>query len=140
MLTACTQATFKESQPLPNGAWAQDRPVVFRATIADAAPAYEVVLEMRFAAQVHDAHIDAQLTVAGPAGQLAAQPVVFPIRDPSGKFVGEVLGDLGDVDVTALSNFKFPAPGEYTFALAHTMPKEQVGPIMELGIKIVKVD
>jgi gliding motility-associated lipoprotein GldH len=139
-LTACTQATFRESRPLPNSAWAQDRPVVFVATIADATPAYDLVLELRFAAQIHHAHLDAQLTVSGPAGQLANSPVVFPIRDPSGKFVGEVLGDLGDVEVTALPRFKFPGPGEYRLAVAHTMPQDPVGPVMELGIKIVKVD
>jgi gliding motility-associated lipoprotein GldH len=140
MLTACTQATFKESQPLPSGIWAKDRPVVFRANIADASPAYDLVLEMRFAAQIHHAHLDAQFTVSGPAGQLENAPVVFPIRDPSGNFVGEVLGDLGDVEVTALRSFKFPAPGQYTFAVAHTMPTDPVGPVMELGIKIVKAD
>jgi len=138
-LGSCQPATFNGSQPLPNGVWAQ--PVRFTANIADSAAVYDLRVSIRFAAQIRESAISATLKLTSPSGEVTEHPVQIVLRDPqSGKFMGEVLGDIGDVEVLALSRFKFAEAGNYALELAHTMPSPQIGPVMELGIKIVRAD
>lgn len=77
--------------------------------------------------------------MTGPDGQTTSQELTIPIIGEDGQYLGEGAVDIWDVEQTVTPNLELK-PGTYHFRVAHRMAKKDLQLVMEMGIRMEKVE
>ncbi len=145
LLAACgPKVVFEQYQKegLRDLLWGKDEFLTFRVPSQDSTKKYQMVLLLRHTSRIPYATLPIAMAAADPSGKpILVKKYDFVLRDPkSGRFVGEVMGDLGDTEQILEPEFEFKAKGDYLFTIVHALDNDdKAREIMEVGLHFREV-
>jgi gliding motility-associated lipoprotein GldH len=75
-----------------------------------------------------------------PKGEQTIDTLECTLADPSGKWLGEGLGDIWDNQILFKKNIRFPQSGQYKFEVEQAMRIDPLTSIMDIGLRIEKAE
>jgi gliding motility-associated lipoprotein GldH len=131
---------FEKNVELPDNHWEVKNVVDFETDIQDTVTPHNLYINLRNAGGYPFSNIFLFFTTSSPSGKMERDTVELTLADPSGKWLGNGLGDIWDNRVLFKENFRFPEKGVYKFALEQAMRVDPLPQIMDVGIRIEKVN
>ncbi len=138
-LTACDKnVVFEKNIELPENRWEQKNVVTLETDIQDTITAHNLYINLRNAGGYQFSNIFLFFTTKSPSGKMERDTVELTLADPSGKWLGDGLGDIWDNRFLFRDNFRFPEKGIYIFTLEQAMRVDPLPQVMDVGIRIEK--
>ncbi len=138
-LSSCdNNVVFEENVKFPENRWEQKNNIVFTTDIKDTLTPYNIYINVRNAGGYQFSNLFIFFTTQIPSGKRERDTVQLTLADPSGKWLGDGLGDIWDNRLLFKNNFIFPEKGKYTFTFEQGMRIDPLPQLMDIGIRIEK--
>jgi len=115
----------------------KDEVHTYKPTIADNAINYNVIIALRHHSEITKSEIKVALEMTSPSGKVTKTSHTLPLRDASGKLLGEVAVHICDTETIIMKDYTFPENGEYTVKIS-PITDEDINGMMEIGLVIEK--
>ncbi|MBL0103122.1 MAG: gliding motility lipoprotein GldH [Bacteroidetes bacterium] len=140
-LSACdSRVVFEENVKLPENRWAQSNMIVLKADIQDTVTSHNLYINLRNAGGYQFSNLFLFFTTITPSGKKERDTLELTLADPSGKWLGDGMGDIWDNRQLFKKDFRFPETGQYTFQLEQAMRIDPLPQVMDCGIRIEKAN
>ncbi len=77
---------------------------------------------------------------SAPNGQTSIDTLECILADKTGKWAGDGLGDIWDIQIPWRMNVRFPVSGKYTVEYEQAMRVDDLPGIMDMGLRIEKAE
>jgi gliding motility-associated lipoprotein GldH len=138
MVSCDKNVIFEKNVKLPENRWEQKNVVTLETDIQDTVTPHNLYINVRNAGGYQFSNLFVFFTTMTPHGKIERDTVELTLADPSGKWLGDGLGDIWDNRLLFRDNFRFPEKGNYTFSLEQAMRIDPLPQIMDVGIRIEK--
>lgn len=140
-VTACDpNRVFEENVKIDENKWSSEKPVVLQMNISDTINPHNVYINLRNASHYPFSNLFLFLNTTFPDGKLDRDTLEIMLAGKDGKWLGEGLGDIWDNRVLFKRNVAFPQKGEYRFELIQAMRLDPLPGIMDVGMRVEKVN
>ena len=130
---------FEEHQdPSGNLEWNRNEVIKLDVEINDISIKYDVLLALRFANGYAYSFCNVELKEVSPTGKEQLIKHQFITRDEGG-YTGDGAGDIYDLESILVENRLYEETGIYHYEISHTMSKDKIHMVMEVGMIIEKV-
>lgn len=138
-LTACdSNLVFEKNVKLPENRWELKNVINLEADIQDTITPHNLYINLRNAGGYQFSNIFMFFTTKSPSGKIERDTVEVTLADPTGKWLGDGMGDIWDNRVMFRDNFRFPEKGIYHFSIEQAMRIDPLPQVMDVGIRIEK--
>lgn len=131
--TPIAEAKFEFDESLQ---WKMSEPVSLKLDIRENAEPCELYLDVRYTTLFPFDKLELHIKEVSEQGIVVPRDVTIEIRDKDG-FVGDISGDLGDIERVLDSNKQFEDHGVYTYEISFNHPVDVLLGIMELRLRAV---
>ena len=131
--TPIAEAKFEFDESLQ---WKKSEPVSLKLDIRENAEPCELYLDVRYTTLFPFDKLELHVKEISEKGVVVPRDVTIEIRDKDG-FVGDISGDLGDIERELDSNKHYEDHGIYTYEISFTNPVNVLLGIMELRLRAV---
>ena len=131
--TPIAEANFEFDESLQ---WKKSEPVSLKLDIRENAEPCELYLDVRYTTLFPFDKLELHIKEISDQGVVVPHDVTIEIRDKDG-FVGDISGDLGDVERVLDSNKQYEDHGLYTYEISFNHPVDVLLGIMELRLRAV---
>ena len=131
--TPIAEAKFEFDESLQ---WKKSEPVSLKLDIRENAEPCELYLDVRYTTLFPFDKLELHIKEISDQGVVVPRDVTIEIRDKDG-FVGDISGDLGDVERVLDSNKQYEDHGLYTYEISFNHPVDVLLGIMELRLRAV---
>lgn len=130
---------FEEYAELQNGTWYREDPVDFSFDVLDTINAHNIYINIRNSGEYPYSNLYLFVTIKGPDGSSTIDTVNCQLADNRGKWKGKGIGDLWDLKIPYIGQFKFAQKGEYNISYEQAMREEKglIG-ISDVGLRVEK--
>jgi len=136
-LSSCdNNVVFEDNVKLPENRWEQKNAIQFTVDIQDTLSSHNLFINLRNAGGYQFSNIFLFFTTTSPSGKMERDTLELTLADPSGKWLGDGMGDIWDNRQLFKRDFRFPESGKYTFQLEQAMRIDPLPQIMDAGIRI----
>jgi gliding motility-associated lipoprotein GldH len=140
ILYSCDRSVvFEDNVKLPDNRWEQKNVIELKTDIEDTITPQNIYINVRNAGGYQFSNLFIFFTTQTPSGKMERDTVEITLADPSGKWLGDGLGDIWDNRQLFKGNFRFPEKGIYSFKLEQAMRIDPLPQIMDVGIRIEKI-
>jgi len=115
-----------------------NKPLVFDVPVKDTVNKYNIFFTVRNADSYDFNNLYLFIDINSPMKIIERDTMECILADPSGKWMGEGLGDIWDNKILFKRNVKFRRPGIYEFTITQAMRTDSLSMIMDAGISIEK--
>ncbi len=131
---------YEQYHDIPENQWYIDSVQAYTFAIDDPAQAYNVYYNVRNSISYPYYNLFVTYYLTDDKGkQLSSQLQELMLMDSkTGKPLGDGVGDIFDHQVGLLTNYTFPAKGNYTIKIKQYMRKDPLPEIMSIGIRVEK--
>lgn len=99
---------------------------------------YDFSILLRHSVYYPNTGLFMKMSIKTPDRKRFVEPISVKVRDGSGYPLGSALGDIVDLEAPVATGVKLPVAGTYMFEIEHTMTREELPFIMELGLIVEK--
>ncbi|MFH0894842.1 MAG: hypothetical protein V2A54_10450 [Bacteroidota bacterium] len=141
LFTACSPEgqVYKDFQSTGlDSEWPNTKVPTFSFEITEPAQSYDVLLGVRYAKGFPYTQLKVNVRMKIPSGMVKDIPVEVQIRDKAGEYLGDVMGDVGDIEMNIQTGKVFLEKGKYEYTVTSMMPVEPVPMILEIGLIVKK--
>jgi gliding motility-associated lipoprotein GldH len=131
--TPIAKAKFEFEESLQ---WKKSEPVVLKLDIRENAEPCELYLDVRYTTLFPFEKLELHIKEISEKGVVIPRDVTIEIRDKDG-FIGDISGDLGDIERVLDSNKHYEDHGVYTYEISFNHPVDVLLGIMELRLRAV---
>ena len=131
--TPIAEAKFEFDESLQ---WKKSEPVSLKLDIRENAEPCVLFLDVRYTTLFPFDKLELHIKDISEKGVVVPRDVTIEIRDKDG-FVGDISGDLGDIERELDSNKHYEDHGIYTYEISFTNPVNVLLGIMELRLRAV---
>jgi gliding motility-associated lipoprotein GldH len=131
--TPIAEAKFEFDESLQ---WKKSEPVSLKLDIRENAEPCELYLDVRYTTLFPFEKLELHIKEISDQGVVVPRDVTIEIRDKDG-FVGDISGDLGDIERVLDSNKQYEDHGVYTYEISFNHPVDVLLGIMELRLRAV---
>jgi gliding motility-associated lipoprotein GldH len=135
-----SDVVFEKNIKIPDYNWEASNVVMLEAEIKDIVSPHDIYINVRNASGYQFSNLFLFLTTKTPKGEIARDTVELTLADVRGKWLGEGLGDIWDNRILFKKNFRFPQSGIWHFELEQAMRINPLPQIMDVGMRIEKVE
>jgi len=133
--TACND-TYRDFQSVKDMKWYDTDVKTFDVTISEDGN-YDLIFAMRHSTGYPFTTIKVNMEQITPEGKISEKNAEFPIADKNGKYIGEVTGQLWDIE-NVFSENTFLKKGKYIFKISHKMNNNPVILVIDVGLIVRK--
>ena len=116
--------------------WKKSEPVSLKLDIRENAEPCELYLDVRYTTLFPFDKLELHIKEISEQGVVVPRDVTIEIKNQNG-FVGEISGDLGDIERELDSNKHYEDHGVYTYEISFNHPVDVLLGIMELRLRAV---
>lgn len=139
LLCSCNKGVlYRKSIPIPNNIWAINKPLMFDVPVNDTVNKYNIFVTIRNSSNYDFNNFYLFIDIISPMKILERDTMECILADPSGKWLGEGLGDIIDNKILFKRNVKFRKAGIYQFTFTQAMRMDSLPLIMDAGLSIEK--
>lgn len=136
-LWGCDDARiYEENKPIKEYSWSSNDATSFEFEIKDTAGLYNVYINIRHGVLYEFQNLWVKASTTFPDGHTKHSRVDLPMANPDGRWHGNCLGDICDIQVPIQINAYFHQLGTYRIKLVQNMRKDPLPHIMEVGFRI----
>ena len=141
LVVACNEKPFFDSYHHLNKGWHKDSIVHFDVSISDTSAHYGINVKLRHNAEYPYSNLWVFRRIASNLGTEYQDSANFILADPSGKWLGQGVGELKTVVRKYREEaLRFRAPGIYTFYLQQGMRMDDLPGIEAVGLEVYKLE
>lgn len=139
-LTSCfdKNAIIDQNSSVEDQNWTYVNKFRFDAPISDAKIPYNIYVNMRVTGDYKYSNMFILLTEVGPDKKSITKRYELTLADKDGAWLGEGSGNLYSYQVQLIHNYKFPAPGTYSFYVEQNMRDNPLKHVSDVGIRVEK--
>lgn len=135
---------YQDHVTIPKNAWTYSFKPEFHFTITDTAAPYQLFFLIRHTDAYPFSNIWIQLETQAPGSKtFQKMRVEVPLAASTGQWLGRGMGEIWEQRVP-INNVSTPAvfqkKGDYTIRLSHDMRKNPLPDVMQVGLRIEKLD
>lgn len=140
LLFACdNHRVFDKNEEIPDNVWDVKNKIIFEVEITDTLSAHNMYVNVRQAEGYPYSNLYVFLNTKFPDGKTSSDTLNCILADLNGKWLGDGAGDIFDNRIPYRRNVRFPVVGTYTFEIIQAMRDEKLPLIMDVGLRIEKV-
>ena len=129
---------FDHTKKIPGGVWKEDELIRFEVPVNDTIHIYKFFLNLRHSTDYRYANVFFFINTTFPDGRSARDTVECILADKSGKWLGNGITNIRDIQVMLRRGLRFPLEGTYTFELEQAMREPELHGIKDIGFRIIK--
>lgn len=138
-LTGCdTSRIFEENTDIPKYIWNLDFKPEFTVNISDTTLLYNIYVNVRHTKFYPNSNLWIFITTKFPGGKKLEKRVELTLADKEGRWQGDCLGDICDIQLPIQQNAFFDHPGNYIFQFAQIMRTDNLPFVMSIGLRVEK--
>lgn len=139
VLASCSRAkVFEKYTDIKGNVWNRFEVVTFDVNIEDISAAYDFYVAFRHMDQFPLDNIVIQFNFETPSGEARYSKQKIVLKDTSGKWLGNGMGDLWDVEQLVRPGYKFTEPGICKVEVSSAMQNADLPGIMQVGLIVRK--
>ncbi len=131
---------FEENAEIPDNNWSSSNVVKFDVTIVDTVTPTNFYINVRNANGYPYNNLFLFIKTSFPGGKISTDTLECVLADEKGEWLGSGMGDIYDNQIPFKKNVIFPEAGKYTFEIQHGMRADLIPLIMDVGLRIEKVE
>ncbi len=140
-LSSCdNNRIFEENKELINNCWSSDNIIKFEVDIDSLETPTNFYINIRISEGYPYSNLFLFIKTTFPNGKMANDTLDCILADLNGKWIGSGMGDIYDNQIPFKKNVLFPEKGKYIFELQHGMRQEIIPLILDVGLRIEKVE
>jgi len=140
-LVSCDRnKVYEEYVEFDEIAWGLDNPVNFEFEVEDTVGLHNVYINVRHANLYQFNNLWMFVTSSAPNGTINVDTVECVLADIEGKWLGEGLGDIWDIQIPWKQNVRFPYKGKYRVECVQGMRIDKLPGIMGIGLRVETAD
>ena len=140
LLSCDPDRVYEKNIKIPDGVWDDNNPVLFEVAISDTITPYNLFINVRNSGMYPMQNLYLFITTTAPSGHSVRDTVQIMLADNKGKWYGEGLGDIWDLQRPYKKNVRFAQTGKYTFKYEQGMRMERLPFILDVGLRIERSD
>lgn len=141
LLSCDSNKVFEEYIAVENGVWLKENVASFEFEAQDTITAHNLYINIRNKGNYAYSNLYLFVTLQGPNGNVLKDTVNCVLADNRGKWLGSGIGDLWDLRVPYIGDFKFAQTGNYVVTLEQAMRVENgLEGISDVGLRVEKAD
>lgn len=134
------QRVFEDNIVIPDNLWNVDNVVKLEVDITDTITPTNFYINVRNAEGYPYSNLYLFIKTRFPNGQQSNDTLECVLADEKGQWLGNGMGDIYDNQIPFKRNVRFPVTGKYMFELQHGMRIKDLPLIMDVGLRIEKVN
>ncbi len=129
---------FEENIDIDSGKWAKNDIKQFEFEIKDASQPYDIYYNIRNSVSYPFYNLYLEYTLLDQEGKEISSALqnMLLFDEKSGKPRGSGLGDIFDLQVQALKDFKFPANGKFKITVQQFMRNDTLNDVLAVGVRV----
>lgn len=136
---------YEENIDIPKNVWDKNFKTTYEVAIQDTAQLYRLSVNVRHTNFYQFSNVWIMIYTTFPDGKTLSKRVELPLSNAEGKWHGECLGDICDVNITIQEKTYFNQKGQYKFVFEQIMRNksiniDQLPGIMSMGLLIEKIE
>lgn len=141
LMTSCDESIVYEEHTDPPGnlEWNRDDVLSFDIEIIDISIKYDQIIAFRHATGYAFSTCDIIIEETTPSGETNTYDFSTITADRN-EYIGEVSGDIYDVEQIWRPAYIFPEKGTYHYEIRHNMTDDKIHMVMEVGMIVKKKD
>lgn len=128
---------YKYHINIPNKQWHRDNQVLMRVSVPAKVEEATILLSLRYSQTYPYNNLKLEVTSENPHQDLNTATYTVPIKDKSGRNMGEGMGDLWDLEMVLFEQVSLEA-GLHTYEIAHLMDTPLLPMILSVGLIVEK--
>jgi gliding motility-associated lipoprotein GldH len=140
LLFSCdSNIVFEKYIEVENAIWIKENVADFGFDIQDTVNAHNIYINIRNTGDYPYSNLYLFVTIKGPDGSFSVDTVNCILADNRGKWKGKGVGDLWDLKIPYIGQFKFAQQGKYTVSYEQAMRVENgLKGITDVGLRVEK--
>lgn len=141
LLFACNDnRIYEESVKIDKGHWNSDTILDFSPVISDTLCAYNIYIDVRNDISYSYSNLYLFLKTVFPNGRIARDTIECQLAGYDGKWLGSGSGNVRSSRFLFQRGIRLPLSGTYRFEVEQAMRAEELKGILDVGIRIDKVN
>ena len=137
LISCDSNKVYEEYIEVENAIWQKENVASFKFEAKDTSQAHNLYINVRNTGDYAYSNLYLFVTLQGPNGSLLKDTIDCKLADKSGKWLGNGIGDLWDLQMPYIGGFKFAQKGEYVFSLEQAMRVENgLDGITDVGLRV----
>ena len=132
------EALFDNTKKIPGSVWKEDELIRFEVPVNDTVNIYKFFLNLRHSTDYRYANVFFFINTTFPDGRSARDTVECILADKSGKWLGNGITNIRDIQVMLRRGLRFPQTGTYIFEFEQAMREQELHGIKDIGFRIVR--
>ena len=138
LLFSCDDAVYKEFYDFTTIQWDKDVTPSFEIDLQEAGQ-YDVVFTMRYIEGFQYKNMVGSVLLSDLKNTPIVKKFNFDVRDENDEYIGDVAGNMWDIEYTLFSDTTLEA-GKYTIQAAQLIDEKTLPFVSDIGIKIVPLE
>ncbi len=135
LFSACNDI-YRDFQSVKDMKWYKKDVKTFEVTVPEDGN-YDLIFAMRHSTGYPFTSIKINIEQKTPDGKIFEKDAEFPVADENGNYIGEVTGQLWDIE-NVFSGNTFLKKGKYIFKIRHNMNNNPVILVIDIGLIVRK--
>lgn len=131
---------FAENQGMEGNVWKSDDVKTFKVDVTDTISPLNIFVNLRTTVDYPYSNIYVFLYSEFPDGTSDKDTLEFLLAKSDGEWLGENSGTIVEFKGLIASGGRFSVSGEYIFKMQHAMREDELGEIVDIGIKIETIE
>lgn len=141
LLLSCDKnRVLDENAELPDNVWNVNNVLKFELNVTDTLTLHNFYINVRNADGYPYSNLYMTITTGFPDGRTSKDTLECILANDKGEWLGDGLGDIWDSRIPFKKGVRFPKTGTYTFQLQHLMRTDDLPLLMDVGLRIEKMD
>lgn len=139
--TSCdSNRVYEQYTEVPDNVWNSNNKIKFEFEIDDTASLHNIYINVRHATFYQYNNLWVFVKSSAPNGKNDIDTVECLLSDKTGKWLGDGMGDIWDLQIPWKMNVRFPVRGKYIVEYEQAMRVDDLPGIMDIGLRVEKVD
>jgi gliding motility-associated lipoprotein GldH len=139
LATSCQQKpVFEQQQVFDNQIWNRFDILEMNVEISDAAPRYDLLLEIVHTDRYYTDYLDVNITIYFPSGGMRSRDYTFKLKDANLQWIGKEVKTGIQLEVPINAGMQFQQEGIYKVRIESKMSKYNLQEIESIGLRVKK--
>ena len=136
LLSCDPDRVYEKNIKIPEGIWDKDNKVSFEVFIDDTVSAHNLYVNVRNTSLYPFSNLYLFIETTAPSGHTIRETFEIILSDDRGKWLGNGLGDIWDLQQIYKDNVRFAQRGKYTIEYQQSMRMDRLPFVLDVGLRI----
>ncbi|MEX8549286.1 MAG: gliding motility lipoprotein GldH [Mucilaginibacter sp.] len=138
VFSACNEpgTLIDQNTEISNHNWSYTDKIKTDVKITDNTQPYNIYFNFRHSADYRYSNIFVLVHQTNPNHQTKTTRYEFKLANPDGEWLGNGSGNLYSYRLPLQTNYRFPAPGTYSFTLEQNMRDNPLKEVSDVGLRV----